>query len=218
MVQALFTRNVCVCICVRFQEWVLLQQMMVFIHKICIWPQRSRKNANAKVKCEQGFIHTGCLRDWGRDMDEWVAWFYVEHFTLHLNRDRGWQLLSPIVLVPVLSRFLFRHRTQPVWLHQNRRDTILISILVGDALFYLPGKETLSAFHIWLIHFFPRYSRENTNVSQQIDQQFGRYSVPEYLRHRPAYFVKHCVQQIQNAGYPNIGMISEIEKRVFKVS
>ena len=151
-------------------------------------------------------------------MDEWVAWFYVEHFTLQLNKDRGWHLLSPIVLVPVLSRFLSRHRTQPVWLHQNRRDTMLISILVGDALFYLPGKETMSAFHIWLTHFFPRYSRENTNVSQQIDQQFGRYSVPEYLRHRPAYFVKDCVQQIQNAGYPNIGMISEIEKRVFKVS
>ena len=35
-------------------------------------------------------------------MDEWVVWFYVEPFTLHMNRDRGQFLLSPIVLVPVL--------------------------------------------------------------------------------------------------------------------
>ena len=165
MVQALFTRNVCVCICVRFQEWVLLQQMMVFIHNICIWRQRSKKNANAKVKCEQGFIHTGCLRDWGRDMDEWVAWFYVEHFILHLNRDRGWHLWSPIVLVPVLSRYLFRHRTQPVWLHQNRRDTILISILVGDALFYLPGKETISISHMIDPLLSQVFEREHERVS-----------------------------------------------------
>ena len=34
-------------------------------------------------------------------MDEWLAWFYVEPFTLHLNKDRGWHLLSPIVLVLV---------------------------------------------------------------------------------------------------------------------
>ena len=34
-------------------------------------------------------------------MDEWVVWFYVEPFTLHLNRDRGLHLLSPILLVPV---------------------------------------------------------------------------------------------------------------------
>ena len=31
------------------------------------------------------FIHTGCLRDRDRDVNEW---FYVEPFTLHLNRDR----------------------------------------------------------------------------------------------------------------------------------
>ena len=37
----------------------------------------------------------------GRDMDKWVVWFYVEPFTLHLNRDRGRHLLSPIILVPV---------------------------------------------------------------------------------------------------------------------
>ena len=37
------------------------------------------------------FNHTGCLRDWdwdqGRDMDKLVVWFYVEPFTLQLNRD-----------------------------------------------------------------------------------------------------------------------------------
>ena len=48
------------------------------------------------------FNHTGCdFYDRDRDMDEWVVWFYVEPFTLHLNRDRGWHLLSPIVLVPI---------------------------------------------------------------------------------------------------------------------
>ena len=36
------------------------------------------------------FNHTGCLQDRDRDQDrEWVVWFYVEPFTLHLNRDRG---------------------------------------------------------------------------------------------------------------------------------
>ena len=34
-----------------------------------------------------------CLQDWDRhqdqNMDEWVVWFYVEPFTLHLNRDKG---------------------------------------------------------------------------------------------------------------------------------
>ena len=30
------------------------QQMMVFILNICIWRQRSKKNANADVKCDQG--------------------------------------------------------------------------------------------------------------------------------------------------------------------
>ena len=34
-------------------------------------------------------------------MDKQVVWFYVEPFTLHLNRDLGWHLLSPIVLVLV---------------------------------------------------------------------------------------------------------------------
>ena len=34
-------------------------------------------------------------------MDQWVAWFYIEPFTLHLNRDRNQHLFSPIVLVPV---------------------------------------------------------------------------------------------------------------------
>ena len=35
------------------------------------------------------YFHTGCLRDWHRDKGEWVVCFYVEPFTLHLNRDRG---------------------------------------------------------------------------------------------------------------------------------
>ena len=40
--------------------------------------------------------HTDCLwdpnRDLDQDMDELVVWFYVEPFTLHLNRDRGQHL------------------------------------------------------------------------------------------------------------------------------
>ena len=34
-------------------------------------------------------------------MDKWVVWFYVEPFTLHLNRHRAWHLLFPIVLALV---------------------------------------------------------------------------------------------------------------------
>ena len=49
------------------------------------------------------YNHTGCLQDWDgdQDMDEWVVWFYVEPFTLHLNRDMGRHLLSPMVVIPV---------------------------------------------------------------------------------------------------------------------
>ena len=46
--------------------------------------------------------HAGCLQDGGHDVDEWVVWFYVELFTLHLNRDSGQNLLCPLVLIPVL--------------------------------------------------------------------------------------------------------------------
>ena len=48
--------------------------------------------------CVWWCVHTGCLRDrerhWDQDRDEWVVWFYVESFTLHLYRVRG---LTPIV-------------------------------------------------------------------------------------------------------------------------
>ena len=51
------------------------------------------------------FNQTGCLwdqdRDRDRDMNEWILWLYVEPFTLHLNKDRSWHLLSHIGLVPV---------------------------------------------------------------------------------------------------------------------
>ena len=33
-------------------------------------------------------FHTGCLRDRDQEMDEWVLWFCVEPFILHLNRDK----------------------------------------------------------------------------------------------------------------------------------
>ena len=40
-------------------------------------------------------------RDRDRDMDKWVVWFYVEPFTLFLNKDGGGHLSSPIVLVQI---------------------------------------------------------------------------------------------------------------------
>ena len=40
------------------RRWVLWQQMMVLILSVCIWRQRSKKNANTDVKCKQG------LTDW----------------------------------------------------------------------------------------------------------------------------------------------------------
>ena len=46
--------NVCVCVCFILQECVLWQHIDGFILNICIWRQRSKKNAN--VKGEQGFI------------------------------------------------------------------------------------------------------------------------------------------------------------------
>ena len=48
--------------------------------------------------------------DWDRDMDEQVVQFYVEPFTLHLNRDRDWHLLFWFQPRPL-------YRTQQVWLH-----------------------------------------------------------------------------------------------------
>ena len=46
--------DVCVCFCVKLLEWVLWQQMMVFILNVYICQQRSTKNVNADVKCEHG--------------------------------------------------------------------------------------------------------------------------------------------------------------------
>ena len=40
-------------------------------------------------------------QNWVRDIDEWVVWFCVEPFALHLNRDRVPHLSFPIVLVMV---------------------------------------------------------------------------------------------------------------------
>ena len=50
--KALFTLDVCVF--VKLLEWVLWQQMMVFILNVYICQQRSTKNVNADVKCEHG--------------------------------------------------------------------------------------------------------------------------------------------------------------------
>ena len=36
-----------------------------------------------------------------RTMNQWAVCYCVEALTLHLNRDRSWDLLSSIVLIPV---------------------------------------------------------------------------------------------------------------------
>ena len=52
----------------------------------------SPKFRDVSIVSVMWLMHTGCLQDWvrdqNRDMDEWVVWFSVEPFTLHLNRDR----------------------------------------------------------------------------------------------------------------------------------
>ena len=67
-----------------------------------------------------------------------------------------------------------------------------------------------------LLNYF-RYARENSHAHEKISAHLV-WSVPEYLRNRPPYIIKHCMTQIHGGQYPNIGMISEIDKRVFKVS
>ena len=59
------------------------------------------------------FDHTGCLRDWERDMGEWVVCFYVEPFPLYLNRDMGWHILSPLLWFWFRSRSLYQYQTRP---------------------------------------------------------------------------------------------------------
>ena len=49
--KALFTRNVCVCIFVKCQEWVIWQQVMVLSFQE-LDQQRAKKNVNAVVMCE----------------------------------------------------------------------------------------------------------------------------------------------------------------------
>ena len=43
--------------------------------------------------------HTGCLRnqdrDWDLDHEEWVVWFYIEPFTLHVNRKMEERVMYP---------------------------------------------------------------------------------------------------------------------------
>ena len=43
--KALFTRNAGICICVKNQEWVLWQQVIMFTFSVCIF-----KKGTAKIK------------------------------------------------------------------------------------------------------------------------------------------------------------------------
>ena len=62
--KGLFTRNVCICICIKRQEWVLWQQVIVF--KLSTFPfsrtewQRSKKNAHVLMNRNMSdnlFVH-----------------------------------------------------------------------------------------------------------------------------------------------------------------
>ena len=54
----------------NLKEWVLWQQMVVFILKVYIWWQRSKKNANADVKCLQSLTarDMGCMFIYKREL------------------------------------------------------------------------------------------------------------------------------------------------------
>ena len=80
-------------------HWWLLRNYQISVFSKMLGS--NNRTFHCRLNHQVGFNHTGCVRDSDGGMDEWVVWFYVEPFTLHLNRDRGQHLLSPIVLVPV---------------------------------------------------------------------------------------------------------------------
>ena len=55
-----------------------------------VWPERwlttQKGDHNGLITEAVSETGTGTKND--QDMDEWVVWFCVEPFTLHLNRDR----------------------------------------------------------------------------------------------------------------------------------
>ena len=92
------------------------------------------------VMSELWFNHTGCLWDW--DMDEWDVWFYVEPFTLYLNRHRGQNLLSTIVLVPVPVPVSVADKASVItalhWVPHTTR-----SVNTSTRLYFISRKRTL---------------------------------------------------------------------------
>ena len=75
-------------------------------------------------------------------MDEWVVWFYAEPFTLHLNRDGGWHLLSPIILVLVPAPV--PDRAGVVRLLQEQKKILLPWYVLRNRLFTTYCSEFLS--------------------------------------------------------------------------
>ena len=51
VVKTLFTRNACVCICVKRHEWSLWQQVMVFAHNVCFFRSRTAKIKDVTCEC-----------------------------------------------------------------------------------------------------------------------------------------------------------------------
>ena len=70
--QALFTHNICVCICMKHQEWGLWQQMMLFTLNVCIfknWIAKIKESANVDVTCECTFIRKSLMGNLGN----WIS-------------------------------------------------------------------------------------------------------------------------------------------------
>ena len=99
---------------INFASWNSVYDLSVVSYEFCYHCCCLFTNLSLKSKCyfkvfanrrSSWFNYTGCLQDrdtdrnW--DMDEWIVWFYVEPFILHLKRDKNLYLLPPITLVPV---------------------------------------------------------------------------------------------------------------------
>ena len=61
---ALFTRNVCICLCLKLQEWVLWQQVIVFTERLHCQERNGknqRKTLNADITCKSTITKEGTL-------------------------------------------------------------------------------------------------------------------------------------------------------------
>ena len=100
----LLTCGIYVTIKVQHQLRWLWEEMGLepYYLQFCFWQEDVRVWATRCLHLFQPwhlwFNHTSCLldREWDWDMDECVVRFYVQPFTLHLNRDRGRRYCPPL--------------------------------------------------------------------------------------------------------------------------